>query len=408
MSLSSPRESTVHALEPGGITAATRAAFIAWLTERGYAQQTLVKYQAALARFSRWLDDRSIPSAVGDELVQDYLKTVLPTTRVKRERAVLHHLMAFIDNRSATPSEAAVLGPIDQRLLDYQHYLVSVCGLAPRTCNQRLRYVRAFLQEVVDPTLEIDHMCAAALINYVSDYGRTHKPGSTQCLAKAIRSYLRFAQLQGHDTRALRAVVPTIAPWPRAALPTPLDERQLERFFGAFNRSTPSGQRDFAMARCLVDLGLRASEVAALRLEDIHWQAGYIHLAAGKTRRAARLPLLSSTGEAIAAYVQQGRANSPSRAVFVRLNAPYDASVTAELVRGAMRRAFTQAGLPPTWTGTHRLRQTTATRMLQNGASLKAIADVLRHQSLNTAKPYTQVDLAQLRIVAMPWPEATP
>ena len=146
--------------------------------------------------------------------------------------------------------------------------------------------------------------------------------------------------------------------------------------------------------------------MAALRLEDIHWQAGYVHIGAGKNRRAARLPLPSPTGEAIATYLQQSRANNPNRAVFIRLNAPYDAPVTAESVRGAMRRAFVQAGFPATWTGTHRLRQTTATRMLQNGASLKAIADVLRHQSLNTAKHYTQVDLAQLRTVAMPWPES--
>ncbi len=132
-----------------------------------------------------------------------------------------------------------------------------------------------------------------------------------------------------------------------------------------------------------------------------------MQLAAGKNRRAACLPLPSSTGEAIAAYLQQGRPRSPSRTVFLPLKAPYNAAVTAEMVRGAMRRAFARAGFPPSWTGTHRLRQTTATRMLENGASRKAIADILRHQSLETSKHYLRVDLERLRTVAMPWPEAS-
>ena len=215
MSLSSSRESTAHDTESSGIPAATRAAFTAWLTERGYSHFTLVRYQAVVERFSRWLDDLSLPvSAIRDELVQHYLKTVAPPARVKPERTALRRLMAFIDNRREAPSDAKVLDPIDQRLLGYQHYLVSVCGLAPPTCHQRLRYVRAFLQELVAPAIELDHVCAPALIDYVSDYGRTHKPGSTRCLAKAIRSYLRYEQLQGRDTRALMAAVPTIAPWP--------------------------------------------------------------------------------------------------------------------------------------------------------------------------------------------------
>ncbi len=71
-------------------------------------------------------------------------------------------------------------------------------------------------------------------------------------------------------------------------------------------------------------------------------------------------------------------------------------------VRGAVRRAYTRAGLA--WSGTHILRHTAATRMLQGGASIKAIADVLRHRSIDTTMIYTKVDLPHLSGVAMPWP----
>ena len=71
-------------------------------------------------------------------------------------------------------------------------------------------------------------------------------------------------------------------------------------------------------------------------------------------------------------------------------------------VRGAIRRAFARANLP--WTGTHILRHTAATRMVQGGATLKEVADVLRHRSINTTQIYTKVNLPELQHVTMPWP----
>jgi site-specific recombinase XerD len=354
------------------------------------------------------LEAFNIPvSAATYALAQDFLKTLSIDASAKTHRAALHRFFAFLDTQRVPLPGDEPSGYLDQRLQHYQHYLQSVCGLAPTTCNKRLQLVGTFLGWLAHQGSELDALPIPAFIHYFSDYGRTHTPGSTQCLTYVIRHYLRYEQLQGHPTGSLIAAIPKIAPWPLSALPIPLSEVQLEQFLAAFDRSTPAGLRDYAMARCLVDLRLRASEVAALCLEDNAWQSGCIGLAAGKNRRAARLPLPPQTGDAIVAYLQRGRPPSPSRVIFLPRKAPYDAPPTVERVRGAMRRAYARAGFPITWTGTHRLRHTTATRMLQHGASLKAIADVLRHGSLDTTKHYTHVDIEPLRTVSMPWPGAT-
>jgi site-specific recombinase XerD len=90
--------------------------------------------------------------------------------------------------------------------------------------------------------------------------------------------------------------------------------------------------------------------------------------------------------------------------VFVRDRAPLDAPITPEIVRHAMRLAFVRCGLSSRYTGTHVLRRTAATRMRLAGASLKQIADVLRHRSLDTTTIYTKIDRPQLASVAAPWP----
>jgi len=150
---------------------------------------------------------------------------------------------------------------------------------------------------------------------------------------------------------------------------------------------------------------LRAGEVASLLLGDIDWQEGILRVKGMKTRRERLLPLTVAPGKAIAFYLQDGRLPTAEPFLFVRHSVPAGNGLTPEMVRGAMRRAYARSGFPKTLTGTHILRHTAATRMYQGGASLKEVADVLGHGSINTTMIYTKVDLPSLMTVALPWPE---
>jgi integrase len=158
------------------------------------------------------------------------------------------------------------------------------------------------------------------------------------------------------------------------------------------------------MARCLLDLGLRAKEVVGLQLDDLNWQDGTVRIGAGKSRRTDILPLPVLTGRAIVTYLCHARPPSSCRAVFVRDRAPHDVPITTEIVRYAVQQAFVRCGLGGRSLGPHTLRRTTATQMRLGGASLKQIADVLRHRSLDTTTIYTKLDRPQLATVAAPWP----
>jgi integrase/recombinase XerD len=86
-------------------------------------------------------------------------------------------------------------------------------------------------------------------------------------------------RVQGQPTEALTAAVPRVAHWCLAALPDSLTDSELKGFVNAFDRTCPTGRRDYAMARCLVDLGLRASEVASIQLDDLDWREGTLRIA---------------------------------------------------------------------------------------------------------------------------------
>jgi site-specific recombinase XerD len=184
-----------------------------------------------------------------------------------------------------------------------------------------------------------------------------------------------------------------------------MTDSQLQAFLKTFDRSTPTGRRDYAMALCMADLGLRVGEVAALTLGDLDEAAGVLHLKGGKSRRDRALPMPQRLRRAVARYRDDRPATSDPH-LFVRHRAPLAVGVSRGLVRGVMRRAYAQVPGCEKWTGTHVLRHTAATRLHRAGADLKRVADILGHKSIDTTVIYTKVDNERLSGVALPWPAA--
>jgi integrase/recombinase XerD len=157
----------------------------------------------------------------------------------------------------------------------------------------------------------------------------------------------------------------------------------------------------------MTDLGLRAIEVSRLQLHDVDWQEGTIAIR-GKGRRIDLMPLPKKLGVAIARYLRHGRPHLRSRALFLRRRAPCDQPPKPNAIRAAMKETAWRCGLGDRFSGTHLLRHTVATELVQRGESLKIIADLLRHRCLDTTTIYAKVDLPALARVAMPWPRRQP
>jgi integrase len=326
-------------------------------------------------------------------------------------RAALAHLLHVLRAEGGIPGPRLLLPQaIHDELERFNVHLQEVCGLAPSTRTSRRMWVSKFLLHHFGRTpVEIGRLKPRDIANFVVRQADSYKPGTVGVLGCALRSYLRFRVLRsGDQVEALMAAVPTPAHWRLATLPAHLTPEEVDGFLNAFDPHSATGRRGYAMARCLVDMGLRASEVAAIQLDDLNWQEGTLKLDGGKSRRADMLPLPDATGRAIVEYLCDARPRSVSRALFVRHRAPFDVPVTASTVRCAVRMAFTRCGLAGRYTGTHVLRHTAATRMRCAGTSLKEIADVLRHRSLDTTTIYTKVDLPRLAAVAAPWPGRLP
>lgn len=389
-------------------------AYAAWLRSRGYAPGTVDDYLRAVAHFAHWVEHRARAlDGIDEPLVRRFVDEHLPSCRCARRcvrakntvRAALVQLLAFLRCEGWIPARASCTPAAIGFELDlFDQHLATVRGLQDTTRHGQLKHVRDFLlAQFADGTVDVTTLTPCDVDRFTRQHTAGWKPASVKQLCIALRSYLRFKAAQGLDTARLSSALPQVAQWRLSGLPNALSAQEVERLLGAFDRHTATGRRDYAIARCYIDLGLRTAEVVRLRLEDLDWRAGQVQVR-GKGRRTDILPLPMATGRAIAAYLRAGRPPAASRALFLRHRPPCDKPATTDTIRGAIRNAALRCGLAERLTGTHILRHTVARRLVQGGVSLKAIADVLRHRSLDTTTIYAKVDLDALARVAAPWP----
>ena len=392
---------------------ATGHALIDRLKQGGYAARTVNKYLACIAHFARWMTQSYLAVERIDEVaVEQFLEHHLPhcrcatpVTRVYGDlRAACGHLLRVLRDRGVVAAPTAVISPIDEELSGFDEHMRSVRGLAAKTRSARLRIVRRLLLErftgrpVVIAALQPDDVR-----HFIADQlEQCGTAANASALASALRAYLRYRTTCGDRVHALAGIIASPAHWNQASLPRSLSEAEIDRLLGSFTAELPSPRRGYAIVRCALDMGFRASEIAQLTLADIDWASGTVTVRRTKSRRQDILPLPTSSGHAIAQYLRCERPPTRNPAVFVRRNAPRDVPIGVDAVRRVVRDAYRRIGL--THGRTHALRHALARRLLEHGGSIKEVADVLRHRSLNTTLIYAKVDRPWLAAVALPWP----
>jgi len=386
-----------------------------YLIEKGYSSSSSgQRYLQCVEHFMNWLginkcaSDAQIDKTLMKEFIFKHLpicQCQLPAQRhFKTVRAALNSLLNMLKIERIIGSDKHSNPEINKVINDFNNYLEVVCGLSVQTRHYRRRYAEEFLNSIFnsDP-IQISRLTPAMIENYFGEHAKNYKPSSFGVMAVSLRCFFKFLEFSGLCKMSLAAGIPHVPNWKLTTLPHYLQQNQIEKLLQSCDQNAAIGKRDYAILRCMTDLGMRGSEVAALKLEDINWRSRVIHLSRGKSRQGAILPLPLFLMEALIDYLKNGRPLSSVRQVFVFHQAPIGQAITPHVVRQALRSAYQRAGFTPPSQGPHLLRKSFATHLLQKGVALKEIADILRHQSINTTLIYTKVDLPNLEQVAASW-----
>jgi site-specific recombinase XerD len=382
-------------------------AYAAELRAEGYAPQSAEVKIRLVADFSRWLaKHRLLPAEITLDQLSSYRRSRTRHRRPRRDdRATLRQLWSLLRRQGVTPDPAVPAPtPAAQVHDSFRRYLREERALAPATLVNYLGFAGEFLTARFGAgPVDLGSLCAADVTGFVQRRAATLGGKRAQLLTTALRAFLRFARYRGELRTDLAACVPAVATWSLSTVPRVLPPGQVEAVLAACNRQSAVGRRDYAILLLLARLGLRAGEVVALTLEDLDWHAGVLTVR-GKGGPASPLPLPVEVGEALAAYIRQGRPRAVSRRVFLRARAPVRGFRGPQAVGSVVRHALLRAGVESPRKGAHQFRHGLAGQLLRQGASLSEIGELLRHRSPQTTALYAKVDLAALAPLAVAWP----
>ena len=374
------------------------------LRSQGYTPQSIRKRLFLLAQISRWLAQRNLqPSALTRGALEKFLRHRRRLRYIWRPTVqgldpVLSYLRRLGLVPSEEPKQVRERTALTELLTRYETFLSEERSLGRSKIDHYRRVALRFLSRIFDARdIALNQLRTADVSGFILTEAR-------RSTVTALRSLLRFLHIRGETVGDLSGAVPAVASWRLTSVPKAIDPDHVRRLLLAFDRHTRAGRRGYAVVLLMLRLGLRAAEVASLRLDDCDWARGELVIR-GKRGREDRLPIPEDVGEAIASYLRFGRPRSALRGLFLSQNAPLH-NMTSGMVIALVRLAGARCGIENL--GAHQLRHTAATQMLRQGASLPEIGQVLRHQSVDTTAIYAKVDYGSLRLVYRPWPEVTP
>lgn len=284
----------------------------------------------------------------------------------------------------------------------FADYLKYQRGLSLDYRKRLCKMAQLFLQthsgsEIID----FSRITAKYVIDFISNIANHKSPHRTQNIACYLRTILKFLHLKNFISSDLSRAIPRVAVWKLDGVPEYLTKKEIELVLKNCDRKKIKGLRDYAIIRIISSLGLRAFEVAQLTLDDIDWENGEITIK-GKGLQSSQLPLMQDLGEDLVAYLVQGRPSCPSRSLFLSAFQPFH-GLTSKTISTIVGHAFARADIHKKGKA-HLIRHSLASFLLNSGASLQEVGDVLRHKSINTTAIYAKVDFKRLESLALPWP----
>ncbi len=386
--------------------------FASRLEATGYSPASAVRYLRAAAHLGHFLNSRGITFAEIDAGVAESFRQHLPCCRCPLSNGgkINHHTFFGVKRfhqylvqlgvcRSNSASTIAADEPM--YIAGFRHWLEVHRGAALPT---RKLYCRG-ANELFEALGNDPHRWGPQQVRgFFLDRAGRCGAATIEKLVTAVRAFLRYLIAQGYCRSDLDWAVPTMAHWRLAALPRYLTPEQVEQLLAACKGDSPRCIRNRAIILLLLRLGLRAGDVAGMRIADLEWDNATVRVS-GKGRYEVCLPIPQDVGDAVLRYLECRPQVSRSDKLFLRSIAPYGPFASGDGVSSVVTRVLKRAGVKTPVKGANLLRHTAATEMLRQGVSLEGIGSVLRHRSIDTSAYYAKVDVVLLRPIAQPWPK---
>lgn len=384
------------------------------LDSQGYSKNCIQRYAASYRGLLAYTDSHGIgeySEAVGLDFMHDQFGFKLDGfygNLPKHVSETLHHLLVLWHYQHYSTVEFITRGRKkafqcpERYRVEYETFLVycdrkqyTIMGL-PAILNPVKNFL-LFLDK--NNVLAVDNISQNHISWFLSIYA-SHSLRYIATIVSSLRSFMKLLYEEGYLHRKAWEMLPKMKYGRNAFIPPSWAKSDVLKLLNAIDRGSPVGKRDYAILLLIVRLGLRASDVKMLKLSNLDWNKKKLAIVQTKTRQTLELPILDDIGWALIDYLKSGRPHTRSDAVFVNHKAPYGAFKMTNGMQHILRKymRFADLEIPRNERcGLHSLRSTLARTMLESGAPLPIISEVLGHESVQSTSVYLKINLEALR-----------
>ncbi|MFV0520108.1 MAG: tyrosine-type recombinase/integrase [Lachnospirales bacterium] len=393
--------------------------FTNYFIEHDYSVHTVRSYLRTALSFSRFLMWEGLTDVhlVNQQLSSKFLNEHLPYNFSEKMNcgifseatAGISHLMSFLETQGIIEPNVVLeqKTEMSEMLRKYDIYLDTIFGLSDKT--RKVHRIRAtvFMKWVKENTgeLKLENLTNENILDFQKEiqdnkFSIAHKRTITMCL----RGFLRFLRWERILEKDLTPAVYCLIEWDLASIPKYMPYDDVLLLLQAPDRNTSVGKRDVVILMLLAYLGLRASEIINLNISDIDFHNGTIRISKTKTNSERLMPLTIELAEMLIDYIKCGIHNPKYDALFLRTYAPHTPIEASSAVGRVVSKYINELGLKTPTLGSHQIRHSLATHLINNGSTMKDVADMLGHKSIESTGIYAKVQVERLKEVPLAFP----
>lgn len=300
-------------------------------------------------------------------------------------------------------------GEIGLAIQDYITFKSLAYELSKSTTNNYLNALHSLLVFLTDKGVKgVNEINAVYLLSFMKSLNPATLSVNHSKLGviKGFLTYLYSEQILDKD---YSQVIHRTNCKQQPRLPSFFSPEEIGLILNTIDRANPTGKRDYAMVLLAAKLGMRVSDIARLKFDNINWEKGIMEFSQFKTDKEITLPLLPEVGNAIIDYLKYGRPVCDEPCCFVQHIAPYK-TISPMDVTGRIGLHIRRSGtvLKDRHKGAHALRHSFATHLLENRTPLPVISEALGHRHTSSTMFYLRVDKTQLKQCALDVPVVSP
>lgn len=290
------------------------------------------------------------------------------------------------------------INPLSALLNGFKAYLQLERSMSDNTVESYLRDAGALLRYLdnIYPGMKVEEVTMQVLQGFLEQINELELSAGTQArMLSGIKSFYRFLLLEDVIRKDPTELLD--APKLKRTLPVVLSTEDIDKMLLSINRSTPEGQRNVAMLETLYSCGLRVSELTTLKLSNLYFDIGFVRVI-GKGNKERLVPLGDAAAKQIILYKDHVRSFVPVKPAatdIVFLNRR-GSGLSRVMIFNIIKDAAAKAGIT-TNVHPHTFRHSFATHLVEAGADLRAVQEMLGHKSITTTEIYTHLDRTYLR-----------